>query len=145
MVTVGFTCGHTHTIHELAQRRRRIRRSKAEDGQRGKRQPAAGEPHDMEFEPLDRYLLSAQGSKAAVVDALLEHRSDDPAAAPFYRALARIGPRAADEALIALRLVLAGKKPADERVRVLRDCVHAARAGGEQAASARETYFAELR
>jgi len=99
----------------------------------------------MEFELLDRYLLSAQGSKAAVVDALLEHRSEDPAAAPFYRALARIGPRAADEALIALRLVLAGKKAADDSVRVLRDCVATARAGGEESAAARDAYFAELR
>jgi hypothetical protein len=98
----------------------------------------------MEFDLLDRYLLSAQGSKAEVVDALLARPSDDPAAAPFYRALARIGARAADEALIALRLVLAGKKPADERVRALRKHAADARAGGEEAASARDAYFAEL-
>ena len=99
----------------------------------------------MEFELLDRYLLSAEGSKAAVVDALLQHPSDDPAAAPFYRALGRIGARAADEALIALRLVLAGKKPADDNVRALRELIQKSRAGGEQAAPARDAYFTELR
>ncbi len=99
----------------------------------------------MEFELLDRYLLSAEGSKAAVVAELLRNPSADPAAAPFYRALRQIGPRAADEALIALRLVLAGKPPADENVRSLRDLIKSSRAGGEDAASAREAYHAELR
>ena len=99
----------------------------------------------MEFELLDRYLLSAEGSKAAVVDALLQHQSDDPAAAPFYRALRQIGPRAADEALIALRLVLAGKKPADDKVRTLRHLMQTSRAGGDPAAAARDAYFMELR
>jgi len=99
----------------------------------------------MEFELLDRYLLSAQVSKARVVEELLRNPSGDPAAAPFYRALRQIGPRAADEALIALRLVLAGKQPIDEKVRVLRNFVKASRGGGEDAGAAREAYFTELR
>jgi len=93
---------------------------------------------------LDRYLLSAEGSKQAVVDALLLAPSDDPAAAPFYRALRQIGARAADEALIALRLVLAGKQPQDGKVRGLRELAFTARADGEGAAAARAAYFREL-
>ena len=98
----------------------------------------------MNFELLDRYLLSAEGSKASLVEALLQRPSDDPAAAPFYRALRHIGGRAADEALIALRLVLAGKEPDDAKVRVVRDYVKRSRAGGADATSAREAYFDEL-
>lgn len=74
----------------------------------------------MAFEIVDRYLLGEPVSKPAAIEALLSPRSNDPAAAPFYRALEAVGPRAADEALIALRLVLAGRKPDDAAVRRLR-------------------------
>ncbi|MBV9277015.1 MAG: hypothetical protein JOZ97_02150, partial [Candidatus Eremiobacteraeota bacterium] len=86
-----------------------------------------------------------EGSKASVVQALLQHPSDEPAAAPFYRALRQIGPRAADEALIALRIVLAGKQPSDEKVRAIRHLVQRSRAGGDDALPAQDAYFAELR
>ncbi len=82
----------------------------------------------MEFEAIDRYLLGEPISKAGVIADLLARRSPLPAAAPFYRALEAVGTRAADEALIALRLVLAGFPPSDERVRRLRTLTAIARA-----------------
>ena len=82
----------------------------------------------MGFEIVDGYLLGTPISKAAVVAALLEERSDDPAAAPFYRALEAVGVRAADEAFVALRLVLAGRAPDDAAVRHLRALSGVARA-----------------
>jgi hypothetical protein len=74
----------------------------------------------VEFELVDRYLLGDAVSKPDVVAAVLAHRSSESAALPFYRALEAVGVRAADEAFIALRLVLAGKAPADDAVRRLR-------------------------
>ena len=43
-----------------------------------------------------------------------------PRATCVYRALEAVGERAADEALIALRLVIAGQRPDDDAVRRLR-------------------------
>jgi len=80
------------------------------------------------FEVVDGYLLGEAVSKPDVVAALLRERSDVPAAAPFYRALEAVGARAADEAFLALRLVLAGKAPDDDRVRRLRAIAGVARA-----------------
>lgn len=82
----------------------------------------------MGFEVVDGYLLGEAVSKPDAVAALLRERSDVPAAAPFYRALEAVGARAADEAFLALRLVLAGKAPDDERVRRLRAIAGVARA-----------------
>jgi hypothetical protein len=94
-----------------------------------------------DFELLDGYLLGERISKADLVAALLAERSDVPAAAPFYRALETVGARAADEAFVALRLVLAGKALSDERVRRLRSLAATARSGKEPD---RAAYFAEL-
>jgi hypothetical protein len=74
----------------------------------------------MTFEIIDGYLLGEPVSKANLVDRLLADRTPDPAAAPFYRALEAVGVRAADEAFVALRIVLAGGTPNDERVRRVR-------------------------
>ena len=74
----------------------------------------------MDFTVVDRYLLGEPVSKREVVRAVLADRSPLPAAAPFYRALDAVGERAADEAFIALRLVVAGLSPTDDRVRRLR-------------------------
>jgi len=82
----------------------------------------------MGFELVDRYLLGEPVSKPAALAALLAERSPDAAAAPFYRALDAVGARAADEAFIALRLVLAGRAPADEAVRRLRALAGVSRA-----------------
>jgi hypothetical protein len=85
---------------------------------------------------LDRYLLGEPVSKPVVISSVLAERSPLPAAAPFYRALEAVGTRAADEALIALRLVLAGREPSDEAVRSLRALGALARAGAENDAAA---------
>lgn len=82
----------------------------------------------MGFEIVDGYLLGEPISKAEVVAALLAERSDRAAAAPFYRALEAVGVRAADEAFLALRIVLAGGEPSDESVRRLRGLSGLARA-----------------
>ena len=74
----------------------------------------------MDFQIIDSYLLSGRPSKADVIAALLRRPSDLPEAAPYYRALAAVGARAADEALIALRLVGSGKELEDGTVRRIR-------------------------
>jgi hypothetical protein len=82
----------------------------------------------MGFEVVDGYLLGDAVSKPAVVAAFLDDRSDVAAAAPFYRALEAVGARAADEAFIALRLVLAGHAAEDDAVKRLRAFAGIARA-----------------
>ena len=77
---------------------------------------------------IDRYLLGEPVSKPDVVAELLADRSELPAAAPFYRAFEAVGTRAADEAFVALRLVLAGREADDAAVRRLRALVRIARA-----------------
>ncbi|MGH7708560.1 MAG: hypothetical protein ACREM6_11645 [Vulcanimicrobiaceae bacterium] len=97
----------------------------------------------MNLEIVDRYLLGEARDKAAVVAALLADPSSLPAAAPFYRGLQAVGARAADEALIALRLVLAGREPTDDAVRRLRAVCARARSSLD-GASARAEYEREL-
>jgi hypothetical protein len=83
----------------------------------------------MAFELVDRYLLGEPVSKPEVVAAILADRSPEPAAEPFYRAFEAVGARAADEAFIALRLIVAGKPSDDANVRRLRAFASVARAG----------------
>jgi hypothetical protein len=83
----------------------------------------------MDFGSLDGYLLDGTPSKAEVVRELLERRPEGDGAAPFYEGLERLGPRTPDLALIALRLVLAGRKADDATVTWLRAVVARARAG----------------
>ncbi|MDQ2859110.1 MAG: hypothetical protein M3R53_10730 [Candidatus Eremiobacteraeota bacterium] len=78
---------------------------------------------------LDRYLLGEPVSKPDVVAALLSDRSLAAGAAPFYRAFEAVGARAADEAFVALRLILAQRTPDDALVRRLRALAALARAG----------------
>ena len=91
----------------------------------------------MDFELLDGYLLDGSPSKAEVVRKLLERRPHAPGAPPFYEGMQRLGARTPDLALMALRLVLAGKKADDANVTWLRDVVTRTRAGD---AAAREEY-----
>jgi hypothetical protein len=81
----------------------------------------------MELHPLDGYLLDGRPPKAEAIAAALSERVAAPAAAPFYRALEAVGARAADEALIALRLVIAGRPAGDDDVRRLRGLATLAR------------------
>ncbi|HVN69274.1 MAG TPA: hypothetical protein VMU38_06480 [Candidatus Binatia bacterium] len=83
----------------------------------------------MEFELLDGYLLDGSPSKAELVQALLAARRPAGGAAPFYEGIERLRARTPDLALVALRLVLAGKKADDGTVGRLRDVVIRARAG----------------
>ena len=92
----------------------------------------------MNFELLDGYLLDGVPSKPEVVHALLDVRPQAEGAAPFYEGLQRLGERTPDLALIALRLVLAGRKADDTSVTWLRSIVDRARAGDT---TAREEYF----
>ncbi|MGA8574552.1 MAG: hypothetical protein WB609_02550 [Candidatus Cybelea sp.] len=92
----------------------------------------------MDFELLDSYLLDGSPSKPEVVRALLEDRPQaESGAAPFYEGIERLGSRTPDLALIALRLVLAGRKADDATVTWLRGVVARARTGD---AAAREEY-----
>ena len=91
--------------------------------------------------PIDGYLLDGRPSKDEAVAAVLANRSSKPAAQAFYRALDVLGPRVADEALIALRLALAGTAVDDDGVLRLRGHLTAARGGDAQA---RAAYLAEV-
>ena len=85
--------------------------------------------------PLDGYLLDGTPDKASAIAAALRDRAADDRAQPFYRALDALGVKAADEALLALRLVLAGKAADDDAIRSLRD-VRARAQRGDAAARA---------
>lgn len=101
----------------------------------------------MDLRPLDGYLLDGTPSKRDAIEHLLRDRIEDPRAAPFYRAFEAIGTRAADEALIALRVLAAGKVPDDALIRRLRDLVKLARAGKRgdpKVEAARESFLREL-
>lgn len=99
----------------------------------------------MALDLLDRYLLGEAVPKAELVKTLLANPAAAPSAAPFYRALAAVGARAADEAFIALRLVLRGEAPTDGAVRELRGLVARARGPeGPARESARAAYRARV-
>lgn len=100
---------------------------------------------------IDRYLLGDPVSKPDVVASLLANRTAAPAAAAFYRAFEAIGARAADEAFVALRLVLAGREPGDAAVRrlralgrVARACANGDRAGVRNALERDRALLADL-
>ncbi len=95
-------------------------------------------------ELLDRYLLEGTAKKADVIAALLHERAKYPHAAAFFTGIESLGVRAPDLSLIALRLVLAGKKADDGAVVRMRHAIERVRAKGVDVVSAREQYFAEL-
>lgn len=92
----------------------------------------------MELHPLDGYFLDGTPSKADAIRAALDDRSSEPRAQPFYRALAAVGARAADEALLALRLVLGGNAATDEAVIAARAALRRAKSGDP---TARQEYL----
>jgi len=69
---------------------------------------------------LDGYLLDGRPGKAEAIAAALAAPSDEPRAQPFYRALRAVGVNAADDALLALRLVLGGGAADDAGIRAAR-------------------------
>jgi hypothetical protein len=88
----------------------------------------------VDFPLLDRYLLEGKPPKEEVVAALLQVRPEAPGAAPFYEGLKILGSRTPDLSLMALRLVLAGKKADDASVKSFRAIVEHVRHGGDDAA-----------
>ncbi|MBV9027465.1 MAG: hypothetical protein JO311_02525 [Candidatus Eremiobacteraeota bacterium] len=88
----------------------------------------------MEFESLDGYLLTGAPPKHDVIARLLTARPQAPGAAAFYEGMQRLGARTPDLTLIALRLVLAGKKADDANVTALRDIVARAKRNDPAAA-----------
>jgi hypothetical protein len=95
----------------------------------------------MALHPIDGYLLDGRPSKDEAVAAVLADRSPIEKAQPFYRALDLLGPRVADEALIALRLALIGEAVDDDGVLRLRGHLVAARQGD---VGARAAYLAAV-
>jgi len=95
----------------------------------------------MSFTFIDGYLLDGRPAKAEAIASALAERSANPAAAPFYRALDVVGARAADESLIALRLVLAGRAVDDDAIRRVRAILGRVHAGD---GDARAAYAAEM-
>ena len=95
----------------------------------------------MALHPIDGYLLDNRPSKDEAVAAVLADRQALPGVQPFYRALDLLGSNVADEALIALRLALAGLPVDDVGVRSLRTRLVAARGGD---AAARTAYLDAL-
>jgi len=98
----------------------------------------------VDFPLLDRYLLEGKPPKEEVVAALLRDRPDVPGAAPFYEGLKILGARTPDLSLMALRLVLAGKKADDGAVKRLRAIIERARKNGVEASEALASYKEEL-
>ncbi len=93
---------------------------------------------------IDAHLLDGKLSRGEVVAQLLAAPAPSDRARPFYEGMRRLGGRTPELSLIALRLVLAGRKADDAAVVGLRDLVEAVRAGGSQAKGARLAYQAEL-
>ena len=98
----------------------------------------------MDFDFLDRYLLEEMPAKREVVKELLKRRCDVPGAAPFYQGIEMLGAKTPDLTLIALRLVLAGKKADDSRVMRVRELVEQTRAKGSGRQAAIASYYEEL-
>jgi hypothetical protein len=98
----------------------------------------------MQFDFLDGYLLDGVPPKAQVVKRLLADRADVSGAAAFYEGMRMLGPKTPDLALIALRLVLAGKTADDARVVRLRQIVDRVRAKGSDRQGAIAEYRKEI-
>lgn len=125
-----------HVRKQLIEAWRRSGCSKRGASQDAEQGQARGEGHGMEFDLIDSYLLEGVPQKSAVIAALLEAPPALPAAAAFLEGLRLLGTRTPDLALVALRLVLAGKPASDEAVVELKMLSDRARSpgGGRQAA-----------
>jgi hypothetical protein len=91
---------------------------------------------------IDRYLLGESRDRALLFGQIGGWQPDLPAAAPIVRAIAMIGARAADESVIALRLILAGRLTDDAAVTTLRNDARLAAKGDT---AARERYITATR
>ncbi|HEY9084409.1 MAG TPA: hypothetical protein VIN40_00500 [Candidatus Tyrphobacter sp.] len=98
----------------------------------------------MEEALIDAHLLDGKLSRAELVARLLATAAPTERARPFYEGMGRLGARTPELSLIALRLVLAGRRADDDSVVRLRGLVEAVRSGGPAARAAGEAYRAEL-
>ncbi len=83
-------------------------------------------------------------SKAQVVKKILASRCDVPGSAAFYQGIEMLGPKTPDLTLMALRLVLSGKKADDAHVVRLRAIVERARAQDDGRRDAVDEYYKEI-
>lgn len=90
---------------------------------------------------IDTYLLGENRNREHVFSRVAVWQPDIAAAGPIVRAITLVGARAADESLIALRLILAGREAEDGLVAALRAHARQAAAGD---AAARAKYFGLL-
>lgn len=81
---------------------------------------------------LDAYFLGTKLDRSSVFAQVATWKPDIEEAAPIVRAIALVGARAADESLMALRLLLAGHAALDERVMRLRTFIALAAKGDPQ-------------
>ncbi len=93
---------------------------------------------------VDAYFLEGEPTRAELISRLLAVPAKNPAALPFYEGFRILGGRTPDLSLIALRLVLAGKRVDDAAVTQLRAIVDRLRAEGAEAERARSEYRALL-
>ncbi|HEV3157203.1 MAG TPA: hypothetical protein VGZ00_07640 [Candidatus Baltobacteraceae bacterium] len=99
-------------------------------------------PSSTTISLLDRYLLDGDVSKEKVILALLAEPTFESVAPPFHRALKAVGARAADEALMAVRLIFSGHKADDASIGRMRDLCARIRQGPD--AEAARASYAEL-
>jgi hypothetical protein len=131
----------------VAQKRRERRRGRGTHGEHAEHAEqgsSRGEFHGMQFDFLDGYLLNGVPSKAQVVKKLLSEPADVAGASAFYQGIRMLGPKTPDLALIALRLVLAGKTADDASVVRVREIIDRARAKGSDSQGALTDYRKEL-
>jgi hypothetical protein len=89
---------------------------------------------------IDGYFLRGTPQRSGLVAQLLAARASAEAARPFYEGFRILGARVPDLSLIALRLVLAGRRADDDAVKNLQAIVERIRKGGAQAQAARSEY-----
>lgn len=103
-------------------------------------------PHvNKEAALIDAHLLDGAPARAQLVELLVAQPPPSDAARPFYEGLRLLRGRTPELALIALRLVISGRRAGDETVGQLRRLVERVRAGGDDGAKARQEYEALLR
>ena len=69
---------------------------------------------------IDRFLLGEEPDRAAVFAQVATWEPEQEAASPIVRAIKLIGDRAANESLMALRIIIAGHPLEDEHLHALR-------------------------
>lgn len=92
---------------------------------------------------IDAHFLDGKRAWGELVASLLAQPPPTDTARPFYEGMRMLGPRTPELAVVALRLVLAGRRADDASVERLRAIVRRARSG-PKAEEARREYVAEV-